>query len=103
MLAGKCYDVFTNQLAKLCETEQNLANGTDADGNNISATNDKQAWMKFNEAFVSSLLDQKMSTLDKIRLIMLYMQYKKGISEVELQKYMSHASVPTEEKSAILK
>jgi hypothetical protein len=31
------------------------------------------------------------------------MQFKKGISEVELQKYMSHASVPTEEKSAILK
>ena len=102
LLAGKCFETFNSQLSKLCETEQNLATATDADGNNISNAKNP-GYLKFNEAFVSCLLDTKMSTLDKIRLLMLYKQFKKGIPEEELKKYMSHANVPMEEKERILK
>ena len=101
-LAEKCGEVFKAQLAKLCETEQNLATSTDADGNNISDSKNP-GYLKFNEAFVSSLLDQKISTTDKMRLLMLYMHFKKGLPEVELKKYMAHANVPSEEKERIMK
>ena len=102
LLAGKCFEIFNARLAKLCETEQNLATATDADGNNVSDSKNP-GYLKFNEAFVSSLLDQKISTGDKIRLLMLYMHFKKGLPEVELKKYMAHANVPSEEKEKIMK
>ena len=97
-LAKKCSDVFNAQLSKLVETEQNLATATDADGNGINSKD-----MKFNNAFVECLLNQKISSSDKIRMLMLYQQFKKGLSEDDLKKYMSHANVPIDQKETILK
>ena len=60
-----------------------FATATDADGNGINSKD-----MKFNNAFVECLLNQKISSSDKIRMLMLYQQFKKGLSEDDLKKYM---------------
>ena len=97
-LATKCSELFNAELSKLVETEQNLATATDADGKDISSKD-----VKFNNAYVECLLNQKISSSDKIRMLMLYQQFKKGLSEDDLKKYMSHANIPMDQKETILK
>lgn len=51
---------------------------------------------------VPMLLDQSVSNFDKMRLIILYVISKNGLSEENLNKVVQHAQLLPEEKQAIM-
>ncbi|CAG0902091.1 unnamed protein product, partial [Darwinula stevensoni] len=92
-LAEECMRVYKKYAGKLCLVEQDLAMGTDDEGERI-----REGLKRIRPILTA----RKLLIDDKIRIILLFILARNGIHEDDLGRLMKYGKIPESERSTIL-